>query len=79
MKIVTALAKHPSLWAVALVQVFALAAPGWWHRRPFLPLPDAEYLAFRMEAMYGDQARPPVPADVVAYLHWCRSMDALSR
>jgi hypothetical protein len=37
-------------------------------------MPDPGYLAFRLETMYGDPARVPAAADVVAYLHWCRSV-----
>lgn len=59
---------RPWLWAVAL----RLAPPGWWRRRPFLPLPDAEYAAFRLQTMYGDAGHPAEPADVVTYLKWCR-------
>jgi hypothetical protein len=66
-----AVARHPSLWGVAIVQSFRLAAPGWWRRRPFLPIPDADYLRFRLETQYGSD-RDPEPADVVTYLHWCR-------
>jgi hypothetical protein len=35
-------------------------------------LPDAGYLAFRLETQYGgDGARDPDPADLVDYLSWC--------
>jgi hypothetical protein len=64
---------RPSLWGVALSQLFRLARPGWWRTPPFLPLPDREYLRFRMLTAYGDPGHRPVPADVVAYLHWCRA------
>ncbi|MDP9070869.1 MAG: hypothetical protein M3N68_06220 [Actinomycetota bacterium] len=67
-----AVAVRPSLWATALRQMLVLAAPAWWRRRPFLPLPDAAYVAFRLQAMYGDPRHQPVPADVVTYLRWCR-------
>jgi hypothetical protein len=56
-----------------------LAAPGWWHRRPWLPLPDPAYLRFRLVTQYGDPEHAPEPADVVAYLHWCRSYRAALR
>lgn len=65
-------AARPSLWWTAVVQVFRLAAPGWWRRRPFLPLPDPDYLAFRLQTMYGDPTHEPEPGDLVAYLAWCR-------
>jgi hypothetical protein len=67
-----AVARRPSLWGIALVQVFRLAQPGWWHRRPFLPVPDREYLEFRLETQYGS-GHQPEPGDVVTYLHWCRT------
>lgn len=68
-----AVAARPSLWATAVRQIVVLAAPGWWRRRPFLPLPDREYMRFRMVTQYGDPDHPMEPADVVAYLHWCRA------
>jgi hypothetical protein len=64
---------RPTLWATAIVQVLRLARPGWWHRWPLLPLPDRDYLRFRMVTAYGDPDRPPEPLDVVTYLHWCRA------
>lgn len=66
-----AVARHPALWSTAATQVLRLAAPGWWRRRPHLPLPDRAYLRFRLETAYGDD-RDPDPADVVEYLRWCR-------
>jgi hypothetical protein len=67
-----AVARRPSLWGTAVGQVFRLARPGWWRRRPFLPVPEPEYLRFRLETQYGSD-RDPEPGDVVTYLHWCRS------
>lgn len=66
-----ALARHPTLWPTALVQVGRLARPGWWRHAPFLPMPDREYLRFRLETQYGSVAVPQ-PDDLVDYLRWCR-------
>ena len=63
---------RPSLWPVAVVQLFRLAVPGWWRRWPPVPMPDAAYLRFRLQTAYGDSEREPEPADVVSYLRWCR-------
>jgi hypothetical protein len=63
---------RPGLWLTALRQVRRLARPGWWRRPPFLPLPDREYLAFRLVTQYGDAGHRPIAADVVSYLAWCR-------
>jgi len=66
-----AVAQRPSLWGVAVSQTLRLARPRWWRTPPFLPLPDASYLQFRLETQYGS-GRDPEPGDVVTYLHWCR-------
>lgn len=73
--IALAVARRPSLWGVAAAQVFRLARRGWWRRPPFLPVPDREYLRFRLETQYGSD-REPTPGDVVTYLHWCRTFRA---
>ena len=66
--------RHPDLWTTALRQVRVLARPGWWRRPPFLPVPDPEYLRFRLLTAYGgDGTAAPDPADLVAYLRWCRA------
>ena len=70
-----ALAAHPSLWWPTVRQVRRLAAPGWWRRRPFLPLPSRDYLRFRMETQTGDLEHAPDPADVLNYLSWCKAWD----
>jgi hypothetical protein len=61
------------------VQVIALAAHGWWRRWPPLPAPDPAYLRFRLQTQYGDPDRRPEPADVVAYLKWCKESRPLLR
>jgi hypothetical protein len=70
---------RPSLWGTAAAQLFALAPSGWWRHRPFLPVPDPDYLGFRLQTMYGDPAHVAEPDDVVTYLKWCRTMRGLSR
>jgi hypothetical protein len=70
---------RPALWGVAVAQLVRLARPGWWRRRPFLPVPDPAYLRFRLKTAYGDPDREPAPADVVTYLHWCRGFRRVLR
>jgi len=60
------------LWGVAVRQCLRLAEPGWWRRWPPVPAPDPDYLAFRFQTAFGDRGAGPAPADVVAYLRWCR-------
>lgn len=74
MRAVAAVLPHPSLWRTGVRQARRLAVPGWWRRPPFLPLPDPDYLRFRMETAYGGAGdRPPEPDDLRTYLRWCRN------
>ena len=68
-----AVLRHPSLWGTALRQVMRLAPRGWWRRAPFLPLPDPDYLRFRLITAYGGDGSDPDPKDLLTYLHWCRT------
>jgi hypothetical protein len=70
---VVAVLRHPSLWWTGVRQARRLAAPGWWRRSPFLPLPDREYLRFRLVTQYGDPDHEPEPEDLLTYLRWCRA------
>ena len=73
---------HPSLWRTALRQARRLVPVGWWRRPPFVPLPDREYLRFRLETQYGTGADGKAtaaaePEDVLTYLRWCRDQERL--
>ena len=73
-----ALARRPGLWPTAARQAVRLVPRGWWRRAPFLPVPDAGWLRFRLEAQYGEDGTGPVrPEDLVAFLEWCRVQDRL--
>jgi hypothetical protein len=74
-----ALARHPALWGTAARQVLVLAAAGWWRHAPYLPVPDPDYLRFRLQTAYGDAEREPEPSDLVTYLHWCRAWPRVAR
>lgn len=75
--LVGAVLVRPSLWATAVSQVFRLAPRGWWHRPPFLPLPPADYMEFRLVTQYGGRflasGERIDSADVVDYLTWCKN------
>jgi hypothetical protein len=72
--VLLAVAVHPSVWWAGLAAVGRLARTGWWHRRPFLPLPGKSYWAFRLVTAFGGTGRDTAMTgrDVVAYLQWCR-------
>lgn len=71
------LLRRPGLWPTAVVELWRLSPPRWWRRWPPLPVPDRDYLRFRMQTAYGDPGAHPEGSDVVAYLEWCRRMRAL--
>lgn len=65
-----ALATRPRLWPAALRQARAMVPPRWWRRRPFLPVPDRDWVRFRMTTAYGDPASGFDVEDVLAWLAW---------
>ena len=73
---VFAVAVRPRLWGTALRQLFRLAPQGWWKHAPFLPVPPADYLEFRLVTQYGgehgSQRENVRTVDVLDYLAWCK-------
>ena len=62
--------KSPPL-AVDLLRVAWRFRSRHWHRRwPFLPLPNRDYVRWRMHTAYGDHDAVPSPEDVVRYARW---------
>jgi hypothetical protein len=72
-----ALANRPGLWGTAVRQTGLLARRRWYARPPFLPVPGADYLGFRMETQYGNGSHGPDAADVIHYLTWCQQLRRL--
>jgi hypothetical protein len=75
---VWAVVVRPRLWPTALRQAVRMTRPRWWTRAPFLPIPDAAYLRFRLQTAYGLQGTPRA-SDLVRYLEWCRASEARIR
>lgn len=68
--------RRPDLWATGVRQALVLAPAGWWRRAPHLPLPDADYLRFRMVTANGGDgtaSAAELGRDLVTYLEWCRT------
>jgi hypothetical protein len=71
---------RPGLWPTAVGSIRRLARPGWWRRWPPLPLPPTTYATFRLHTALGDDPDARLePAEVVAYLEWCRRMKTWQR
>lgn len=65
-----ALAARPRLWPAVWRQARALVPVRWWRRRPFLPVPDRDWLRFRMTTAYGDPDAPIDVDDLLVWLAW---------
>jgi hypothetical protein len=77
---VLAVVARPELWSTAIGLVRRMAAPRWWSRWPPLPVPSAPYASFRLHTALGEDPDAHLdPAEVVAYLEWCRRMKTWQR
>lgn len=63
---------NPRLALDLLRMVWAFRALDWYRRAPFLPVPPAEYVRWRMYTAYGDEAAVPPLEDVVRFARWRR-------
>ncbi len=70
---------RPRLWRTAARQLRALAPDRWWRRAPFVPLPDRDWMAFRLTTAYGDPDATIVADDVIAWLEWSSSLPTRSK
>jgi hypothetical protein len=65
-------AVNPRL-AVDLVRTaWAFRRRSWWRKAPWLPLPDRDYLRWRMYTAYGDENAVPPLRDVIGFARWRR-------
>ena len=63
---------NPRLGADLLRTAWAFRRRGWWSRPPFLPLPDRDYLRWRMYTAYADESAVPPAGDVIRFARWRR-------
>ncbi len=68
------LLRRPGLAAEAARLAAAAAPRGWFRRPPFLPIPDPEYLRWRMAAAYGRPDRKPTVREMEDFLVWRRRL-----
>jgi hypothetical protein len=62
--------RRPSL-ALDLARVsWRFRSRRWYREFPFLPLPDAGYLKWRLHTAYGDDGAAPSADDVERYARW---------
>ena len=63
---------RPRLALDLLATAWAFRRRGWHTRPPFLPLPDREYLRWRMYTAYADERAVPPAEDVIRFARWRR-------
>ncbi|PYO41983.1 MAG: hypothetical protein DMD33_12030 [Gemmatimonadetes bacterium] len=63
---------NPRLALDLLRLAWSFRARDWYRRAPFLPLPPADYLRWRMFTAYGDERAVPPLEDVVRFARWRR-------
>jgi hypothetical protein len=61
---------RPGLARDLLRVAWRFRARGWNTRFPFLPLPDRDYVRWRMYTAYGDYDAIPPAHDVERYARW---------
>ena len=63
---------NPRLALDLLRTAWAFRRRDWWRAAPFLPVPDREYLRWRMYTAYGEENAVPPLEDVIAFARWRR-------
>lgn len=64
---------RPGLWPSMMGAAWRFRRAGWYRRPPFLPLPPAEYLDWRMHTAYGESGEPRAD-EIERYLRWSARM-----
>lgn len=64
--------RHPGMIPDLVSAAWAFRRRGWYRRAPFLPLPSASYLQWRMETAYGDSDAVPPVYELRRFLRWAR-------
>ena len=70
---------HPSIAWLMLRAAWRFRARDWYRRWPFLPVPPADYLAWRAETAWGDAGHTADIDSLERYLRWVRRMRSADR
>jgi hypothetical protein len=63
---------NPRVAVDLITLAWAFRRRAWWQRPPFLPLPDQEYLEWRLHTAYGEERQLPPVEDVLRFARWRR-------
>lgn len=61
---------RPKLLALLLGAAWRFRKRGWYRRPPFLPIPPADYMRWRMQTAFGNEQAGPDLDALQAYLAW---------
>ena len=65
---------NPRVASDLLSLAWTMRMRGWYRTPPFLPVPPAEYLRWRMLTAYGDEDALPSVPEVLRYARWRREL-----
>jgi hypothetical protein len=65
---------NPRLAVDLLRVLWSFRARAWYRKPPFLPLPPATYVRWRMYTAYGDESAVPPVEDVIRFARWRRTV-----
>jgi len=63
-------ARNPRTAAALLRVGWRFRSRDWYRRFPYLPVPERDYVRWRMYTAYGDEGLVPPADDVVRYARW---------
>jgi hypothetical protein len=61
---------NPATAAALLGVAWRFRRRAWYRRFPFMPIPDRDYVRWRMLTAYGDATAIPPSSDVIRYARW---------
>ena len=64
----------PRLLALLLLAGWRFRRRGWYRRPPFLPLPSADYMNWRLHTAFGDDTSALNVRNLESYLRWTMRM-----
>ncbi|HEY0809047.1 MAG TPA: hypothetical protein VGD49_02755 [Longimicrobiales bacterium] len=70
---------RPRLIMLLLTTGWRFRRRGWYRHPPFLPLPPANYMRWRMHTAYGDEQSLPTANELEAYLRWAARMSSAAQ
>lgn len=65
--------RDPRRLPLLVASAWRFRARGWYRRAPFLPLPPARYVEWRLHTAYGDDGEPRAD-ELERYLTWTAQM-----